>query len=65
VTIPPVSGTWEFDVCVSTHELLRQGVTEATRVRVEVAAKDHCEARLIAAQMAAVVGMPTAVYDLE
>ncbi|WP_158881929.1 hypothetical protein [Amycolatopsis anabasis] len=52
-----------FDVAVSTHDLLRQGVTEARLVRVEVAASNRLDASLLAAQMAAVVGMPTAVYD--
>lgn len=54
---------WEFDVAVSTHDLLKTGVTEAAYVRVFVAAESRGEAALLAAQMAAVVGMPTAVYD--
>jgi hypothetical protein len=31
--------TWEWDVYSTTHDLLQQGVTEATHSRVEVVAK--------------------------
>jgi hypothetical protein len=54
---------YEFDVAVSTHDLLRKGITEATLVSVQVEAEDHCTASLIATQMASVVGMPTTLYD--
>ena len=54
---------WEFDVAVSSHDELKRGITVAGYVRVQVAAPDHCEASLVAAQMAAIVGMPTDVLD--
>jgi hypothetical protein len=51
---------WEFDVGVSTHDLLRQGVTVRHYTRVSVAASHYVEARLIACQLAACGGwMPT------
>lgn len=53
--------TWEFDIGVSTHDLLRDGVTVRHWTRVHVAAGSYAEARLIACQMAACGGwMPTA-----
>lgn len=54
---------WEFDVAVSSHDELKRGALEVGYVRVTVAASSHVEASLIAAQMAAGIGMPTAVYD--
>lgn len=51
---------WEFDVGVSTHDLLKEGVTVRHYTRVNVAAETHAEARLIACQLAACGGwMPT------
>lgn len=47
---------WEFDVGVSSHALLREGVTVHHYRRVEVVAGDFQEARLIACQMAALDG---------
>ena len=63
---------WSFDVTVSSHVLLRQGVTEhrlfgaeAAHHRVVVSAETRDEAALIAAQMAACIpgAMVTGVYD--
>jgi hypothetical protein len=51
-----------YDVAVSSHDLLKQGITEAAYIHVVVAAKDDTEAALIACQMAACHGMPTKVY---
>ena len=56
--------TWEFDVGVSTHDLLKQGVTVRHFTRVTVSASTHAEARCVAAQMAACGGwMPTLTLD--
>lgn len=50
---------WEFDVAVSTHDLVKAGVTVAAWIRVQVAAYSYDEAHLVAGQMAACHGMPT------
>ncbi|PXY20839.1 hypothetical protein [Prauserella muralis] len=50
---------WAFDVGVSSHELLREGVTVGQWVRVEVAAESYLEAAEVAIQMAGVVGYAT------
>lgn len=51
---------WEFDVGVTTHDLLRVGVTVRHYTRVSVFAQSFTEARLIACQLAACGGwMPT------
>ena len=51
---------WEFDVGVSTHDLLRQGVVVRHYTRVVVSAETYVEARLVASQLAACGGwMPT------
>lgn len=42
---------WEFDVFYTTHDLLRYGITEAARSRVEVAAPDFLEAQRLACWM--------------
>lgn len=44
---------WEFDVGVSTHDLLREGVTVRHYTRVSVSASSYTEARLVACQLAA------------
>jgi hypothetical protein len=46
-------GVWEFDVGVSTHELLRAGVLVHHYRRVRVAAASVGEAELLACQLAA------------
>jgi hypothetical protein len=52
---------WSFDVTVSTHNLLREGVVEAVMLngerhhRVVVAADSYAEALLVAGQMASCV----------
>lgn len=51
-----------YDVAISTHDLLRQGITEAAHSHIVVAAEDDDEASLIALQMAACHGMPTKLY---
>lgn len=51
-----------YDVAISSHDLLKLGVTEAAHIHVVVAAVDDTEAALIACQMAACHGMPTRVY---
>lgn len=51
---------WEFDVGVSTHDLLKEGVTVRHYTRVSVSAVTYVEARLVACQVAAAGGwMPT------
>lgn len=51
---------WEFDVGVSTHDLLKVGITVAHYTRVQVVAETHLEASLIALEMASAGGwMPT------
>lgn len=50
---------WDFEVVVSTHDLLRRGVVEAEWLRVEVAAPSSFEASLVAIQMASAYGYPT------
>lgn len=51
---------WEFDVGVSSHDLLKVGVIVRHYTRVSVAAETYVEARLIACQLAAAGGwMPT------
>lgn len=56
---------WEFDVGVTTHELLQLGVTVAQWVRVHVAADSHLEAAEIAIQMGGIVGYATDCLYLE
>lgn len=55
--------TWSFDISWSTHDALKAGITELGYNRVVVAADSHDEAALIACQMVACHGMPTALYD--
>lgn len=53
-----------FDVYGSTHDLLKQGVTEPYRHRVIVAADNRDEAALVACQMVACRGqIPTLCLD--
>jgi hypothetical protein len=55
---------WEvysYLVAISTHDLLKQGITEAEWVHVTTSAPTEHEAALTAAQMAACHGMPTFV----
>ena len=47
---------FSFDVSFSTHDLLKEGITEWRWRRVVVAAKDFTEARLIACQMVIALG---------
>lgn len=53
---------WEFDVAVSSHDLLQLGITEAGYANIRVLAADYDDASLLACQMAAIYGMPTAAY---
>jgi hypothetical protein len=48
-----VSETWEFDVGVTTHALLKEGVLVHHYRRVHVAARSLHEAELLACQLAA------------
>jgi hypothetical protein len=58
--------TYQFDVATSNHDLLREGITEAQRVRVVVFASDYWDASLMALQMAAINDqMPTGIYYVE
>jgi hypothetical protein len=50
---------WEFDVGVTTQELLKQGVIVDHYVLVQVAADSYLEASQLAIQMAGVVGYAT------
>lgn len=55
---------WEvytYLVAISTHDLLKQGITEAAWIHVTTSAPTEHEAALTAAQMAACHGMPTLV----
>lgn len=61
---------FSFDVTVSTHDLLKVGVTAgrffgcpANHHRVVVSADDRDDAALVAAQMASCHGVCTGVYD--
>lgn len=61
---------FSFDVTVSTHDLLKVGVTEARlpgsqhhHHRIVVAAETRNEAALLAAQMASVRWTCTGLYD--
>lgn len=55
---------WEFDVGVSTHDLLKCGVIIRHFTRVIVSAPTHIEGQCIATQMAACGGwMPTLILD--
>lgn len=61
---------FSFDVTVSSHELLKQGVCEArlfgsqhAHHRIVVAAETRDEAALIACQMAGLHAMCTGLYD--
>ena len=51
---------WEFDVGVTTHDLLKESVVVRHYTRVSVSAATYVEARLLACQVAACGGwMPT------
>lgn len=54
---------WQFDVYVTTHELLQQGITRGWRSRVLVWSPTFLDAQLVAIQMGFVLGYCTdAVY---
>lgn len=55
--------TFSFDVAYSTHDALKTGIVELGWHRVVVEASDRDEAALVACQMVARTGIPTAVYD--
>lgn len=63
LTTPPPDPVFEFDVAVSSHDLLRHGVIEADYVNVHVAAPTRNEAALLACDMASIYGMVTGCYD--
>lgn len=54
---------YEFDVAVTTHELLIEGVLADHYVWVEVEAPSRLEGSLIALQMANIVGYTTDILD--
>lgn len=57
----PHWAVYHYLVAVSTHDLLKQGVTEAAWIDVTTSGPTEHEAALAAAQMAACHGMPTFV----
>lgn len=56
---------WTFDVAVTTHDLLQQGVTCAQWVRVEVLGEGYMDASLLALQLANIVGYTTDILYVE
>lgn len=61
-----MSHIWEFDVGVSTHDLLREGCVVRHYTRVQVAATTYAEAQNTAAALAACGGwMPTVTIYVE
>lgn len=57
---PTLTRTWDFYVGVSTHDLLKRGITVRHYTYVQVAARTYAEAQDIAVAMAACGGwMPT------
>ena len=58
-----MSSVYEFDVDVSTHDMLKRGVLVADRRRVTVVADDYRTASLVALQLAATDGaLPTDLW---
>lgn len=55
--------TFSFDVAFSSHDALKAGIVELDWHRVVVEAPGRDEAALVACQMVAFTGIPTAVYD--
>jgi hypothetical protein len=43
--------SWEFDVYYTTHDMMRHGIIEAARSRVEVLAPDFLDAQRLAVLM--------------
>lgn len=56
---------YQFDVGVSTHDLLSKGILVDHYVRVEVEAPNYYDASLVAIQMGFVVGYATTLVDVE
>lgn len=54
---------FEFDVAVSTHDLLRQGILTKIMLNVQVQAESHTEAFMIAYAMGACHGVVTDIWD--
>jgi hypothetical protein len=55
----PHWAVYAYEVAISSHDLLKQGITEAAWVHVVTSGPTEHEAALTAAQMAACHGMPT------
>lgn len=55
----PHWAVYAYEVAISTHDLLKEGVTEAAWIHVVASAPTEHEAALTAVQMAACHGMPT------
>lgn len=56
---------YSFDIALSTHKLLKEGICEAALTRVVVEADDDVDAQLLACQLAHAVhghAMVTAAY---
>jgi hypothetical protein len=53
--------TWEFDVGVTTHDLLKEGVVVAKWIRVYVWSEDAMDAHLLACQIAGCHGYVTEI----
>lgn len=55
----PHWAVYAYEAAISSHDLLKQGITEAAWVHVVTSGPTEHEAALAAAQMAACHGMPT------
>lgn len=56
---------YQFDIGVSTHDLLSKGILVDHYVRVELEAPSYYDASLLAIQMGFVVGYATELIDIE
>jgi len=56
---------YQFDVGVTTHDLLSKGILVDHYVRVELEAPSYHDASLLAIQMGFVVGYATELLDVE
>lgn len=56
---------WEFDVAVTTHDLLKVGVVAAQWVRVVIWSDDAMDAHVLAGQMVGCHGYVTSILYRE
>lgn len=56
---------WEFDVAVTTHDLLKVGVVAARWVRVVIWSDDAMDAHVLAGQMVGCHGYVTSILYRE